>query len=147
LTVNLEHQTKDNMRTTAKERAEVINRLINLGITYSHAGQLRRIAMTLRNWFERECGSENGDCIERDETTGKPFVTYEAGAGPRKRYPIADKEAGARKRLAAIMAGYRRKLVPYVQGDCRGASLHIIRRKDARGQNLDQVYNRGVAVY
>jgi hypothetical protein len=37
--------------------------------------------------------------------------------------------------------------VPYIQGDCRGASLYILRQEDVEGQNIDQVYTRGVAVY
>ena len=45
-------------------------RLLKLGISYEHACQLRRISMTLRNWFELECGT--GDerttrSIERDD--------------------------------------------------------------------------------
>lgn len=137
------------MRTTSKERAEVINRLLNLGISFEHANQLRRISCTLRSWFERECGTENG-CIQRDEATGRPYITYDDYSEPggrRRRYPIADREAGAKRRLASIMAGYRSKLAPYIQGDCRGPSLYIIRKADMRGQNIDQVYTRGVAVY
>ena len=136
------------MKTSAKERYEVIQRLNRLGIDYETANRLRRIALTLHSWFERECGDANGNCIERDEATGKPFNTYEAGAGPRKRYAIPDREAGAKKRLTAIMAGYKRRLVAYIQGDCRGASLYILRKSDVKpGESIDSVYTRGVAVY
>lgn len=130
------------MRTTSKERAEVIARLIKLGIEYPDAEALRRIAMTLHSWFERECG-DGGGCIERDETTGK---AYYLNAMSGKRYPIADRETGAKNRLKSIMAKYS-ALQPYIQGDCRGASLYILRNDDLRGSNVEQVYNRGVAVY
>ena len=131
-----------------RETFEIIARLEKLGFTYTEANQLRRISMTLQRWFERECGDANGNCIERDETTGKPFNTYETGNGKRGRYAVPDREAGARRRLAAIMASRKRRLIAYVQGDCRGASLYILRRRDvAKGESLDSVYNRGIAVY
>ncbi len=146
------------MKTTAKERAEVIARLTRLGIEYSDAETLRRIAMTLRNWFELECGSSNDRVsvsIEREGGTddGKPMrrVQY---MGPNnvwidRAYPIADREKGARKRLAQVMANYKRRLTVYIQGDCRGASLYILRKgKDIKkGEAIDSIYSRGVAVY
>lgn len=142
------------MRTTARERAEVIARLVQLGISYQDAEALRRIANTLRNWFEMECGTERGRAtvsIERDENE-KPFqrVQY-MGPGNQwvdRKYPIADRETGARKRLAALMQRYGSALVSYIQGDCRGASLYILRQSDVRpGEEIDSVYSRGVAVY
>ena len=42
-----------------------------------------------------------------------------------RRYPIADRETGARKRLAVIMARYPH-LTAYVQGDPRGCALYIL---------------------
>lgn len=145
------------MQTTSKERAEVIARLIRLGIQYQDAETLRRIAMTLRNWFELECGTGDGRVtrsIERDENgDGKPFmrVQYMGGDGKwvDRRYPVADRETGAKKRLAKVMEPYKRRLAVYIQGDPRGASLHILRKgKDIKkGESLDSIYNRGVAVY
>ncbi len=133
--------------TTTKERYEVMSRLQSLGLDYETACALRRISMALHSWFERECGDANGNCIERDEITGIPYVTYEAGAGPRKRYKIADRERGAEKRLAKIMQS-QPELVPYIQGDCRGAALYILRKSDLQpGDKLDSVYTRGIAVY
>jgi hypothetical protein len=126
----------------------VLDRLQKMGFSREEANQLRRIALTLRRWFERKCGDANGNCIERDEATGKPFRTFENGPGPRGRCAVADQETGARKRLVAIMARYKRRLVAYIQGDCRGASLYILRRHDLKpGESIDSVYNRGVAVY
>lgn len=145
------------MKTTAKERAEVIYRLGQLGISYPDAEALRRIAMILRNWFEQECGTENAAgssiSIERDENgDGKPFRRIQYMGPDNKwvdrRYPIPDRETGAKKRLAAIMAKYD-ALVPYIQGDCRGASVFILRKGvDIRdGDQIDSVYSRGTAVY
>jgi hypothetical protein len=133
------------MNTTAKERYEVIARLEKLGIDYQTAQQLRRISLTLQRWFELECGTDNG-CIERDETTGKPYWRYSAFSHPLTKYPVRDMEKGAMARLRSIMSRLK-GLVPYIQGDCRGASLYILRQEDVEGQNIDQVYTRGVAVY
>jgi hypothetical protein len=143
------------MSATPKERAEVIARLVKLGISYQDAEALRRISNTLHNWFELECGTGNdrvSRSIERDENgDGKPFlrvryIGYNNQWIDRKS-PIADREAGAKRRLAAIMANYRRRLVPYIQGDCRGASLYVLRKADVRGQDINSIYNRGVAVF
>ena len=140
--------------TSQKERFEVLARLELIGVGYDDANKLRRISMTLRRWFEMECGTENAAgssiSIERDENE-KPFqrIQFTTPAGWQdRRYPIADREAGARKRLAVIMGKYPH-LVAYIQGDCRGAAVHILRKgKDIkRGENIDSIYNRGVAVY
>ena len=133
------------MSTTIKERCEVIDRLSRLGIGYDDAQRFRRIAMTLHNWHEQECGTDRG-CIERDETTGKPSWFNPISHYPR-RYPIADREKGALKRLASLMGKYPH-LLDYVQGDPRGASLYLLRRTDLQeGMNLDSYYSRGIGVY
>jgi hypothetical protein len=110
--------------------------------------------MTLRNWFELECGT--GDdrvsrSIEREDNgDGRPFmrVQYQGASGGWKdeRRPIADREAFARKRLEAVMERYH-DLVPYVQTDCRGPALYVLRKADVNGHDIDSVYTRGVAVY
>lgn len=126
----------------AIELTHQVNRLMSLGISRDDAEALRRISMTLRRWFERECGIDNG-CIERDETTGK---AYWLNSMTMRRSPIADKETGARKRLAAIMAKYP-SLTAYVQGDPRGCSLYILTAEHlAGGHDIDSIYNRGVAI-
>lgn len=142
------------MKTTPKERTEIVVRLLGLGVSFEDANKLRRISMTLGNWFELECGT--GDdrvtrSIERDENgEGRPWlrVQYRGtnGQWQDRRYPAADREKGARKRLAAVMARYA-DLVPYVQGDPRGASLYVLRKADVNGHEIDSVYTRGVAVY
>jgi predicted RNA-binding Zn-ribbon protein involved in translation (DUF1610 family) len=82
----------------------------------------------------------------RHKATDKPYMTYERGdSGERGRYPIADRELGARKRLAAIMASHS-ELTHYVQTDPRGCALYVLRKADVNGSNIDQVYNRGLAV-
>jgi hypothetical protein len=116
-----------------------------LGITDADADALRRIEMTLHRWAERECGDGSDWAIERDEATGKPFNVYH-GPGKSRRYRVADKEAGALRRLAVIMARYP-ELVAYHQGDCRGCMLYVLRRADVReGEDIDAVYTRGWAV-
>ena len=130
------------MSTTTKERYEVMTRLGNLGIAYADACALRKISLTLHRWFERECGIDGG-CIERDETTKK---TYWLNSETMHRYWIPDRETGAYKRLAAIMARYPR-LIHFVQTDPRGASLYILTKAQAGTDKLDSIYNRGVAIY
>ena len=122
---------------------ECISRLVRLGIDEHDACTLRRISMTLHRWHELECGDGDG-CIERDETTGR---AYWLSSHTMKRWPIPDREKGAHKRLAKVMAAYP-TLTPYIQGDPRGASLYILRPEDMiKGARIDSYYSRGVAVY
>lgn len=130
-------------------RKEVMRRnhqsdtLQSLGFTYQEAEQLRRISMTLHNWYEKECGTDNG-CIERDEATGK---AYWLNSYSGRRYPIRDMETGATRRLKAIMARHS-PLTAYLQTDPRGASLYIIRPSDVpEGSDVSSYYNRGIVVY
>lgn len=130
---------------------ECIRRLVALGISYDDAHALRRISMTLKRWFELECGTGDG-AIERDEKTGIPYW-YNSNARyvdphDRRAYSrIPDREKGAEKRLAKIMARYP-SLQSYIQGDCRGASLYILRPGDVPdGCDVDAYYSRGIAVY
>ena len=125
----------------ALEMAMTERRLTERGVSWQDAEALRRISMTLRRWFERECGDDNG-CIERDETTGKAYWLSSYNG---RRSPIADRETGARKRLAAIMAKYP-TLTAYVQGDPRGCALYILTAEQAAGGEIDSIYTRGLAV-
>ena len=134
-----------------KDTHEMLARLERLGITPDDALALRRISMTLHRWHELECGTGDG-CIERDEATGVPYW-YSAnsrylGANDRRAYSrIPDREKGALKRLAAIVARYP-GLSYYVQTDPRGAALYILRAGDVpEGQDPDCFYSRGIAVY
>jgi len=130
---------------------ESVHNLIQIGINRGDAYDLRRIAMTLRRWHELECGTYSG-AIERDEETG---LCYWYNANSRYLDPreydlgsrVADRETGALKRLAKIMAKYP-ALSYYVQGDPRGAALYILRPGDVpEGKNADAYYSRGIAVY
>jgi hypothetical protein len=151
--------------STQKAKFALFSRLQDLGFTYEDACQLRRIEMTLQRWAERECGDGSDWAIERDEATGKPFNVYH-GEGKPRRYAIADREAGALRRLAAIVAACNARLgysmiIPYHQTDCRGCMLYLIRAADIpspalstdhpefnreMGKILDQYYTRGLAV-
>lgn len=140
-----------------------------LGFTSDEAEALRRISMRLQRWYAKECGIDHG-CIERDETTGKPFW-YNSISG--RRFPIPDAERGAEKRLAAIIGARNARHAPYtdviagpvtgdtttanrtdnrmrtyLQTDPRGAALYIIRPGDVpEGQDVSSYYNRGICVY
>lgn len=137
---------KEAMRQTQQQ-----NVLMALGFTQDEADKLRRISMTLHRWHELECGDGNG-CIERDEETGK---AYYLNANSGRRYPIADREKGVLKRLAAIIArvnvqraGKVGRLASYIQGDPRGAALYILRPGDVpAGESADAYYSRGICVY
>jgi hypothetical protein len=132
------------MKTTKTQRAiEFFRRMENLGIDYSTAQRLRRIEMTLHRWAEAEC---NGD-IERDEKTGKAVRCYGHGReGARLYMAVPDKETGALKRLAAIMANYP-ALWSHHQTDPRGCALYVGRKSELRPEHtIDCQYSRGVAV-
>lgn len=120
-----------------------IPQLLAHGISYDDATALRRISMQLRRWHELECGTGDG-AVERDETTGKP---YWLNAMTGRRYTIPDRETGALKRLAKIMARYP-GLRPYVQGDPRGCALYLLRPDDVPAGGRDEsYYSRGIPVY
>ena len=116
--------------------------LQSLGFTLTESQSLRRISMTLHCWAEHEC---NGT-IERDENrNNRPFWSH-PGTGRHFVAPVADREAGAMKRLRAIFA--RHPLTYYIQGDPRGAALYIIRPGDVpAGADVESCYSRGVAIY
>ena len=125
-----------------------------LGFTYTEANQLRRISMTLQRWYELECGTEAGH-IERDEETGKPYMVTDWGAS-RRRYPVADRETGAVKRLQAIIHARNIRqpraedplLSYYLQTDPRGAALYILRPQDVpAGESPAAYYSRGICIY
>ena len=125
--------------------------ILSLGFTSDEAAALRRISLTLRRWHELECGNDSG-AIERDDTTGKPYwinynSRYLSANDPRSRSLVADREAGALRRLAAIMAKHA-PLTTYIQTDPRGAALYILRPGDIPdGSKVESCYTRGICVY
>ena len=130
---------------------DCIGPLTRAGIDYDDALALRRISMTLHRWAELECGDGHG-CIERDEKTGRPRYyranhNYVDPHDPRASYAVPDREAGALKRLAKLMAKYP-ALRAYHQTDPRGAALYILRPGDVPdGEHTESWYSRGLAVY
>jgi hypothetical protein len=130
---------------TATERTEIIrDRLARNGIdaTHEQANALRRAEITLHRWAEQECGDGNDYCswsIERDETTGKPYKAIYPHDGKSRRYPIADRERGALRRVAAV---------------CKALGVHFFHQTDPRGCALyvsrepltDTNYSRGVGI-
>ena len=145
---------KESERITRQEWA-----LEELGFTQDEARKLRRISMTLRRWYELECGDGNV-CIERDEKTGK---AYWLNSNTMRRFPIADRESGSKRRLAKIIeqrngrpaivngrlnANPDGKVSAYLQTDPRGAGLYIIRPGDVPdGESVESYYSRGIVVY
>lgn len=148
---------------------ECIAPLERAGISRDDAMTLRKIAMTLHRWHELECGDSNEHacwCIVRGkperaidangkahrnfiyDDAGKPYIEKHLHSEKRARYEsIADREAGAKRRLARVMANYPEH-VAYVQTDPRGASLYILRKADVpEGADIGSIYNRGAAVY
>lgn len=125
------------MNKNERERwAHFTARAFELGLTFQDIESLRRDAMRLTRWAENEC---NG-LIERDAETDKVFRVYNTeGPGPIKRFPTADRETPAKKRVSNILAA--RGLVPYFQGDPRGEPIYIL----TKDQNPDN-YTAGLAV-
>lgn len=156
--------------STQKRKFELFARLARLGFTYDESAALRRIEMTLQRWGEQECGDGNeygSWAIERDEASGKPFRVHHhylhgRGKDYTTRHAIADREAGALRRLAAIVFARNNRawalnentgnhIFAYHQGDCRGCNLYLLTRAQLTDQGdkllpLDQYYTRGLAV-
>jgi hypothetical protein len=153
---------KEAVRQTKQETT-----LLELGFTRAEAEALRRISMTLHRWFEHEC---NGT-IQREgkDGDGKPFwhwsENWQRGGKPEP-VPVPDRETGARKRLARIIAarnvrtagadstdaaypcGTRLFVSAYIQTDPRGAALYILRPGDVpAGKDVNAYYNHGICVY
>ena len=115
---------------------------MDLGILYDDAETLRRCSMTLHRWAELECGDSNpwgSWAIERDETTGKPFMVTYPNEGKTRRRAIPDRETGALRRIKRILEPSG--LHYYHQTDPRGAALYI-----AKEPLTAENYNRGIAV-
>ena len=160
-----------------RTKPDCINRLQAAGISYDDAVALRRISMTLHRWHELECGDSNdhysfalvrgrksqpfdkaiGARVEQFEhdDNGTPFIERHANRpSPNGKYrtywtPIPDRERGALKRLAAIMARYP-GFAYYVQGDPRGCALYIMTPGQMASREpgwLSANYSCGIAVH
>lgn len=152
-------------RQEAENRARQTQRLMALGLTRDEADALRRASMTLSSWAELECGDGNDYgswAIERDDQegyrldrrghaedakhipTGKPFMVHHhyrhgKGADSVSVSPVADREKGALRRVAAICEAHG--LHFYHQTDPRGCALYVSAEPLA-----DTDYNKGVGV-
>jgi hypothetical protein len=112
-----------------------------ISLSFDEANTLRRAQLTLHRWAELECGDGNDYAswsIERDEATGKPFFCRYPHDGKMYRTRIADREAGALKRVKAICGAHG--LHFYHQTDPRGCALYV-----SNEPLLDHNYTRGVA--
>lgn len=121
--------------------AERLERCLGVEISVSDTTALRRAELTLQRWGERECGDGSDWHIERDETSGIPYLVYH-GDGKSRRYRTPDKERGALKRIAAICE--RLGLEYYHQTDPRGCQLYIA--KKGSGMNDSNYPQRGYPV-
>ena len=137
-------------RKEAVRQEDQASALMALGFTRDESETLRRISITLQHWGEREC---NEDIETRDD--GSAWLTVH-GMSKNYSYRIPNREAGALRRLSAILKPHSRRLTYYHQGDPRGAALYIVRRADWRRfakrhgspVSLDCCYNSvGLAVY
>lgn len=134
-----------------ENRHRTYNALQALGFTFDECEKLRRISMTLHRWHELECGNSNNWAswaIERDEETDIPYlVTHHYNQNKPTRRRVADRETGAKKRLAAILES-KPGISAYIQGDPRGAALYILRPGDIpEGAEPMSHYHRGICVY
>lgn len=140
--------------TKAMRAADFYRRMNELGFSYEEADKLRLIEKTLQRWGELECGNGNDYAswgIERDEATGKPYMVTHPNTGKSYRRRIADREAGALRRLQQIMA-HHPELWAFHQGDPRGCALYIghkpgiVDNEGGLPRWISQHYTRGVAV-
>ncbi len=120
----------------------LIDRAARYGValTFDQAHTLRRAELTLHRWAELECGDGNDYsswAIERDEATGKPYFVRYPHNGPSRRSPVADREAGALRRVAKLCADAG--LYFYHQTDPRGCALYVSNQPLSADS-----YNRGV---
>lgn len=134
-----------------ENRRRTYNALESVGFTFDECEKLRRISMTLHRWHELECGNSNdwaSWAIERDEETEVPYmVTHHYSQNKPSRRRVADRETGAKKRLAKILES-KPGISAYIQGDPRGAALYILRPGDIpEGKEAASYYNRGICVY
>jgi hypothetical protein len=131
--------------TARTETESLMLRLERRGITlsFAQANTLRRAQLTLRRWYELECGDGNDYAswaIERDETTDKPYMVRYPHDGKPHRSRIADREKGALARIERICES--EGLTYYHQTDPRGCALYV-----SREPLPDNDYTRGVACY
>ena len=110
-----------------------------LEVEFDAVCDFRRDSMTLRRWFERECGDSNNFAswaVERDPETDIPYLVTYPHNGKERRRRIPDLEKGARKRIAERCE--RLGLKYCIQTDPRGLSLYLS-REEINDQNYNYV--------
>lgn len=93
------------------------------------------------------CACRRRDFVHDDD--GAPFLERIARQGPPQasHTPIPDREKGARKRIATILAKHE-ELQAYIQGDPRGCALYVLKAADVPlGEDASCFYTRGIAVF
>ena len=113
---------------TRKEAYQFATIAERLGIYLDDLHAFRRDSMTLRRWFERECGDSNNYAswaVERDPDTDIPYLVTYPYNGKERKNRIPDREKGARKRIDERCK--RLNLHYYIQTDCRGLALYLSR--------------------
>ena len=101
-----------------------------LEISLDNVWVFRRKSMTLRNWFEKECGDSNNFaswCIERDPETDKPFLVTYPHTGKTRKRAVPDMEKGARRTIVNLCT--KLGLFFFIQTDCRGLALYLSREE------------------
>lgn len=112
-----------------------------ISLSFDEANTLRRAEKVLQRWAELECGDGNDYSswsIERDEQTGISYKCIYPHKGEMRRYRVADREAGALRRIKAICQAHG--LHFYHQTDPRGCALYV-----SNEPLPDHNYTRGVA--
>jgi len=113
-----------------------------ISLSFDEANTLRRAEKTLQRWAEQECGDSNAMTsfgIERDEQTKVPYRVIRYHSNNRvARYRVADREAGALRRVKAICQAHG--LHYYHQTDPRGCALYVSNKPLP-----DHNYTQGVA--
>lgn len=130
-------------KTANQKTITLIDRAALYGIllSFEQAHTLRRAELTLHRWAELECGDSNEHAsyaVERDETSNRPFMVIYSHNGKTRRYPVADREAGALKRVAAVCK--KAGIFFFHQTDPRGCALYI-----SKEQLSANDYSRGLA--
>ena len=130
---------------------ELTYRLCEHGFTDKEVEAMRRVSHTLTRWCEAECNGE----IERMTGSNKPEHVHESrglgGQWIRYHYPIPDRENGAIKRMARILANHS-GWAWYYQTDPRGCAVYLYRVDDPvltyGGVSVESCYNSiGIPIY
>lgn len=140
------------MKITKEQRKWMaVGRIQNLtGLAQPDVLAILRAERALHRWAELECGTDRGHIERRENENNKPYLAQEwqldGGRATRTHMAIPDREAGAIRRINAIIARYP-SLTWYHQTDCRGCMVYVLRKTDIRpGESVDSIYTRGVAI-